>query len=736
MTSANGIENEAADIASLLDANQLDYRLAPSLSIATSRSMRSYAALQNTYTLGDKITFVPSTGATYADLLNSYIAFDLVFINNTPAGSSAYVPIDGARIPGYCGYGQLFSDYALTHASGVEMDRQTQAVGEWVQIEQYYNMSHQKRLIQGSTYLHNDTPQPVSPLIDTGMAYEEACKAKWWLPDMIGTTAKYTPSAFNTNQLDTQSVFAVETKGGDPTEIDVQTTSGVSGAATGSPPVNPAPNYFTKPLVVSGTQADFGAGLAISRTFGPRADLTGEGDTYEPQWKGLLPINQNHLVATGVNTPVNTQNGIRDDPIGLTGPAIDIIAPFPTADESWRQKYARVAQPTRNGIGVITASGVGAAYVSGWQSGFKEDQDLSGQRVRVVIPLTHLIPMFRNNLLAPSYLIAGLRIELGTYAKETFFQSVTVLNKAGFDQDYVPFTWNPLHSVQIQNPVINFETFTLTDAITRKIAQISAASGLEWSWDAIHQSFTTTSSTDFSYSINRNISRANIVVVKTRSVNNLTAQSENYFASDAWDSPLPLPRITFPMTYPQNPLANDRKPSSGDQAYDGTMASFQVQLGALYIPAQPIVNTTEFLHSALKTFCQYRRNDEVGGVPLFQFRGQAYSIAPADNDLIDAIARDSTPPGSTPPPVYYTRTLTSIPDNFSRTLPSLAIACVPLESSSTLQQSGAAISPARTAIVNMRWLYPRNTDQARRIDLFVSYTKLATLLLDSCVIRS
>jgi hypothetical protein len=712
MTSANGIENEAADIASLLDANQLDYRLAPSLSIATSRSMRSYPALQSTYTMGDKITIVPSTGATFGDLANSFLAFDLVFINNTAAPN--YQPIDGARIPGYCGYAQMFSDYAITHSSGVEMDRQTSAVGEWVQIEQYYNMSHQKRRIQGSTYLHNESPWPMCPIIDTSAAYDEACKSTWYLPDMNGTKViqpgTLTPAGVNMNQFETQWADNLG-----PPNVFYQVNTGPAGSLA-----------VNRPLVVAGTQADFGAGLAISRTFGPGPT---DGETQEPQWEGLLPISS--------LTTVTGQNGIRNDP--QVTDAIDPVAPFPTSDDTWRQKYARVNQPTRNGISVVTGSTTApvtnnvATYVSGWQSGFKEDQDLSGKRVHVVIPLTHILPIFRNNLLAPPYLIAGLRIELGTYAKETFFQTVTVINSTNFNADYKQFTWNPLHSVQIQNPVINFETFTLTDAITRKIAQISAASGLEWSWDAIHQSFTTTSSQTFSYQINRAISRANIVVVKTRSVNNLSDPAENYFASDPWNSPVNPGRSAIPPVYPTaQPAAGS--PSTADQLYDGTMSNFQVQLGALYIPSQPILLTSEFLHSALKTFCQFRRNDEVGGVPLFQFIGQAYSIAPLETDLVSAVAQASGGANPVYPLVSLTSNFTNA--NFSRFIPSLAISCVPLESSSTLQQSGAAISAARTAIVNMAWQYVRNENTSRRVDLFVTYTKLATLLLDSVVIRT
>ena len=65
----------------------------------------------------------------------------------------------------------------------------------------------------------------------------------------------------------------------------------------------------------------------------------------------------------------------------------------------------------------------------------------------------------------------------------------------------------------------------------------------------------------------------------------------------------------------------------------------------------------------------------------------------------------------------------------------LAVSAVPLESSSTLQQSGAAISAQRTAVVNMTWAKSDDTDD-RKIDAFVPYSKLATLFLDSVVVRS
>ena len=112
----------------------------------------------------------------------------------------------------------------------------------------------------------------------------------------------------------------------------------------------------------------------------------------------------------------------------------------------------------------------------------------------------------------------------------------------------------------------------------------------------------------------------------------------------------------------------------------------------------------EFIHSAFKTFSQFRRSDENGGPDDTQFSGYRVTRNAADADLGQL---------------------------------GVAISCVPLESSSTLQQSGAAISAQRTAVVNMAWSGGEGAlIKDRKVDAFVVYSKLATLFLDSVVVRS
>jgi len=197
--------------------------------------------------------------------------------------------------------------------------------------------------------------------------------------------------------------------------------------------------------------------------------------------------------------------------------------------------------------------------------------------------------------------------------------------------------------------------------------------------------------------VTRALSRANNIIVKTRLDPKLRNPTQDSLASQPW-------------TYDVLPAATTTADVvAAEQGDNGTLRGFQVQLGAQFIPSQPIQHREDFLHSALKTFSQFRRSDELDGVQLPTFTG--VKTVQGTNAPLDSVYK-----------------------------PGLAIAAIPLESSSTLQQSGAAISAQRTAVVNLEWgdEAPRfNTMNAnRRIDLFVTYSKLATLFLDSVVVRS
>jgi hypothetical protein len=507
-------QDEKADISSLLEVNRLDYRLPPSLSIATSRAMKVYKAQESSYVAGQaQCQFTLSSGATYVDFLNSWLRFTVAI----PAQLAGVVP----KMSPHAGWAQLIRQIRIIHSSGVEIDRMKDSVGEWIQIQNYYNRSEQNRRTQGSLYDLNDTARAADLRVSNSMI--ENAKKGLNL-DLATSTAALPP--------------------GDYLSADV--------------------------------------------------------------------------------------------------------------DEAFHIKK--------------TAS---TAY-----------------EVEVCIPLCHLSGFFDCDLLAPQFLAAGLQVHIDFYSPEHFFI-------CGSPSSNIPYgDTNPwVGDLKVVNPEMHLETFTLTDSILRKLSQISAASGLEWYFDAVHQMNVTISQGDLAMQITRALSRANNVIVKTRNAKDLGNTYKDSYASQ-----------------PYTPTVKEGRVAIDDEAkFNGALREFQVQLGAQYIPSRSMSTKNEILHSALKTFSQFRRSDELGGPDDAMFSGIR-------------VSKDTATTAAT-----------------IRYLSGLAVAAVPLESSSTLQQSGAAISAQRTAVVNMAW--EGETDPAsifglRRVDAFVVYSKLATLFLDSVVVRS
>jgi len=162
-----GGEESKADVSSLLEVNRLDYRLPPSLSIATSRAMKVYRAQQSTYIAGgQQIQFTLSSGATYVDFLNSHLKFQVVMPTITLAAINP-------KFSPYCGWANMIEQIRIVHSSGVEVDRLKNGVGEFMQIQNYYGRSQQTRRTQGALYSLNDYGRPGS-LVSTNELIETA----------------------------------------------------------------------------------------------------------------------------------------------------------------------------------------------------------------------------------------------------------------------------------------------------------------------------------------------------------------------------------------------------------------------------------------------------------------------------------------------------------------------------------------------------------------------------------
>jgi hypothetical protein len=514
-------EEMKSDMSALLEVNGLDYRLPPSLSVATSRAMKTYRAQENSYLMGkQRIHMTLSTGAAYVDLLNSYLRFDLVF--------PATVPSD-VRLPPHTSLANMFSQIIVTHSSGVEIERIRENLGEWIQIEEYYCKSKDRRRVEGSLYKLNDTA--------------------------------YSSHIFNGLSRQTAAAYGI-----------------VSGVSAATPPV-----------------------------------VTG--------------------------TPVEIQRGVPNN-IGATNPFSSV------------------------------------------------NSEVGGFTVRCAIPLKMLCGVFKNPNLAPSFLVAGLQIELDTYSPDRFFISGDY--STGAPSGTPENDSFGAEDVVLRDVELEVECFQLTDSISRKLSQISAASGLEWNFTGLHTHSVQVQGSDLTMQVTRAMSRADSIIVKTRSVSDLNVLWRDSFGSQPW--------VRGAKEGGGNTTDTE---NTGNLDLSGNMVAAQVQLGSQYIPSRALKYTEEFIHSALKTFSLFRRHDEPVGVDEAEYSG-----------------------------FRVTKNAGSAADKW---LYGLGILAIPLESSSTLGQSGAAISAQRTANVNMTWL---SSVPNRQVDLFVPHTKLATLFLDSVVVRS
>ena len=178
-----------ADISSLLEVNRLDFRLPPSLSIATSRSMKVYRSQQSSYIAGgQQLQFTLSSGSTYVDFMNSFLKFTV----KLPDVIGAAVK---PKMPPHCGWANMIQQIRIVHSSGVELDRINTGVGEWLQIQNYYDRSADTRKVVGGLYDLNDTSRP-SPLVNSNNFLARAKE---------GLNVPYDATTFNGDSLETAS---------------------------------------------------------------------------------------------------------------------------------------------------------------------------------------------------------------------------------------------------------------------------------------------------------------------------------------------------------------------------------------------------------------------------------------------------------------------------------------------------------------------------------------------------
>jgi hypothetical protein len=126
----------ASGTSALMAVNGLNYGANDtSMSVVSSRKYKSFFSLGTSYTPGQIMQFVLSSGSEYMNARNSYIKFDVSV--GPPTGTNAAYPVTFGSGKGAT---NLFSEMVLVHSSGAEIDR-TQDLATWCAHRNHWDKS-------------------------------------------------------------------------------------------------------------------------------------------------------------------------------------------------------------------------------------------------------------------------------------------------------------------------------------------------------------------------------------------------------------------------------------------------------------------------------------------------------------------------------------------------------------------------------------------------------------------
>ena len=189
--------------------------------------------------------------------------------------------------------------------------------------------------------------------------------------------------------------------------------------------------------------------------------------------------------------------------------------------------------------------------MSGWETA--DDVDLSAAEYWY-IPLADLSGIFNTGKLLPAQLMSGLQIEL-----ELESGALALVGP-----DDTPITYI------IDQCELYLDTFQLSDSIARKLSSISATGGLELSFIGTNYAFASSvgaTQTRFSINANSAVSRAlNVIAVSIPTASQ--AQKFDSFAAESSD----------------------------------VLSNYQIRVGSLYFPQQPVSTARDAYQNIMHTF--------------------------------------------------------------------------------------------------------------------------------------
>jgi hypothetical protein len=228
----------------------------------------------------------------------------------------------------------------------------------------------------------------------------------------------------------------------------------------------------------------------------------------------------------------------------------------------------------------------------------------------------------------------------------------------------------------ISNVELVLQQIQLTDSIQRALQNISASSGLEYPFISVAVNSAQNPQGSGSIQVSRSLSRANCVCVVRRNNDQLSGAKRYHLQSAA---------------------PGNKKIVSKD-----TGGRYSVQLGGQQIPQSPVRTEQEaFWHALVSWGCAFDPS-RCPEVSFEDFSGQSVYQPAVDQDR-------------------------RISD---------AIYCVSLETSSTLNQSGSALSAQRVLVFDYKNVELPEPGTGVTYTMFTPHVRLVTAYLDSLIARS
>jgi hypothetical protein len=201
-----------------------------------------------------------------------------------------------------------------------------------------------------------------------------------------------------------------------------------------------------------------------------------------------------------------------------------------------------------------------------------------------VIPMQEISELFGSTKLLPSYLMAGLRIELVLAPVTTVF--------------YLEGTPATATTYTITQPEIRLQTLKLSESILNQLTTNASNGGLIVTlntWDVTpHNSLASASTANVE--VRRNVSQVLGVIVKNRLTANLSLATADSMASEATHS----------------------------------VTSYRFRLGSTFVPNSSITNKVEHYALAQLAMNKFKRTDAENSISLKSYLTQGRSIIASD----------------------------------------------------------------------------------------------------------